>query len=78
MRRKGQITIVGILTIVITLIVFAMTLPLQIQQVNLMLNTTDDVTTKLIYSAIIPIEGIVILMGVVYYGSSVREQFRGY
>jgi len=78
MKRKGQITIVGILSIVITLLVFGMTLPMQINAVNTMLNTTNDTTTRLIYSAFIPIEGLIILMGIVYYGSAVREQIRGY
>jgi len=63
MKRKGQITIVGILSIVITLLVFGMTLPMQINAVNTMLNTTNDTTTRLIYSAFIPIEGLIILMG---------------
>jgi len=78
MRNKGQITIVGIMTILITLMVFAMTLPMQINAINTMLNTTNDTTTRLIYSSFIPFEGIVILMGIVYYGSSVRESIRGY
>ena len=74
--RKGQITIIGILTIVITLMVFALTLPIQIEQVNVMLNSTNDTTTRLIYSAFILIEGIVILMGIIYCGSAVRESLR--
>lgn len=78
MKSKGQITIIGILTIVITLMVFAMTLPLQITQVNIMLNQTNNTSERLIYSSFIPIEGIVILMGIIYYGSSVRESFRSY
>lgn len=76
-RSKGQMTIVGIMAIVMTMAVFAMTFELQTSFVNMILNQTNDTTTRLIVSALIPFEGLGILMGIVYYASAAREDIRG-
>lgn len=76
-RSKGQISIVGILSIMIVVMVFALTLDIQTQQVeNILAMENVSSTTKLVVQAFIPVEAIGILMGIVYYASQARGYFR--
>ena len=75
-NNKGQLTISGILGILITIIFLALTMPLQQTYVNVLLNSTNDTATELIILAIIPFELLMILASIVHAGRSAREAYQ--
>lgn len=71
-NQKGQLTIGGILGILMSIIFLALTMPIQVTYVNMMLNSTNDTATQLAILAIIPFEVLMLLASIVYAGRSAR------
>lgn len=73
--KKGQLTISGILGILMSVIFLALTMPIQVTYINMMLNSTNDTATELAILAIIPFEVLMLLSSIVYAGRSARASW---
>lgn len=71
-NKKGQLTISGILGILMSIIFLALTMPIQVTYINVLLNSTNDTATELVILAIIPFEVLMLLASIVYAGRSAR------
>lgn len=77
-NKKGQLTINGILGILISIIFLALTMPLQVTYVNVLLNATNDTATELAILAIIPFEVLMLLASIVHAGRSARASYEDF
>ena len=62
--------------ILMSIMFLALTMPLQVTYVNVLLNSTNDTATQLAIMAIIPFEVLMVLMSIVYAGRSARASFQ--
>lgn len=79
MGKKGELTINGILGILVTLMFLAFTMPMQITWIGTLYSSLEnDSTAQLITLAIIPMEMLMVLMSIVYAARSARAAFSEY